>query len=426
MRETKEHGFDRPLRFGSRDQPVIAIPSGIEESGPVMTTIMRARDRDHHVLFYCEDPSSETATFASELGATVMERRPGINFDEQVQSDARDRGFPGVIKFETPSERLDFEASRAKIRDSGDYAVAGGVQYDTESNLLIGIPTYNEEVGIGSVVLAAKSVANEVIVADDGSTDKTVEVAREAGATVVEHAENQGKGAAIQTLLDSARRREFDAFVLLDGDGQHDPDEIPDVAAPVVNGDTDLVIGSRYLEDGEDETPTYRRVGQRVLDFLTFGPSKTRVTDSQSGFRALSPLAVDELAVTTDNFGVETEMIDLASRSGLAIAERPIEARYEGIDGQTQNPLRHGLTVIAFILQLTRDKHPLAFFGLPGLVCVILGSLYGLQGYIIYQDTGVFLPVKALGSGFIILLGMLCLFTGLILNSVSTMLDQTI
>ena len=318
------------------------------------------------------------------------------------------------------------EAEPAGGIDAGRAGARRGVGTDQCSSVVVGIPAYNEAATIGSVVVAAGKHVDEVVVVDDGSIDATPEIAREAGATVIRQDRNQGKGAAVRRALSYAREHDVEQFVLLDGDGQHDPDEIPDVAAPVVNGDTDLVIGSRYLEDGEDETPTYRRVGQRVLDFLTFGPSKTRVTDSQSGFRALSPLAVDELAVTTDNFGVETEMIDLASRSGLAIAERPIEARYEGIDGQTQNPLRHGLTVIAFILQLTRDKHPLAFFGLPGLVCVILGSLYGLQGYIIYQDTGVFLPVKALGSGFIILLGMLCLFTGLILNSVSTMLDQTI
>lgn len=410
----------------ARDQAVVVISAaGDDVDGDVLTTIHRAEEHGHHVFLFCKDRDSEIAHFARRLDTTVVERDPGLTIEEQSLSLAREQGFPGVIHLESPEERLAFEHSRTKLQNSSEYVVPAGIEYEADSNLIIGIPAYNEEVGIGSVVLSAQSVASEVIVVDDGSSDDTVELAKTAGATVIEHTENQGKGAAIKTLFEAAREREFDTFVLLDGDGQHDPDEIPQVAAPIKNGDADLVIGSRYLEDSpEDETPAYRRVGQRLLDVLTLGPSKTRVSDSQSGFRALSPQAVDELAVTTDDFGVETEMIDLASRNELTIDERPIEARYEGIDGQTQNPLRHGLTVVVFILQLVRDRHPLLFFGVPGLVFLTIGAYYGIDAVLVYQNSGRFYPAKVLVSGFSTIIGSIGLFLGLVLNRISNMLKQ--
>jgi glycosyltransferase involved in cell wall biosynthesis len=252
-----------------------------------------------------------------------------------------------------------------------------------------------------------------------------VSVARNAGATVVEHETNEGKGAAVQTLFQYAAPEAFDSLVLLDGDGQHVPEDIPDVIEPVINGEADIVVGSRYLESGEDdETPRYRRLGQRVLDALTMGSSRVNVTDSQSGFRALSPTAVDELSLSATSFGVESEMISEAAENGLDIQERSIDVRYDGIDGQTQNPLQHGLTVVTFILQLVRDRHPLLFFGVPGLILATVGVLYGANALFVFRDTGQFYPAKVLVSGFATILGTLSIFIGLILNRISNMFDS--
>ena len=287
--------------------------------------------------------------------------------------------------------------------------------------ILIGIPAYNEEVGIGSVVLAAQEFGDEVIVVDDGSVDKTVEIAKEAGATVIEHSQNSGKGRAIQTLLEAAETRDFDALVLLDGDGQHVPADIPDVTEPIFESGCDITIGSRYVAGEETETPLHRRFGQRILDILTTGSARTNVTDSQSGFRALSPAAVRDLRIRTDGMGVESEMINDATQKGLSIEEVPIDVRYEGIDGQTYNPFRHGLSVVTFILQLVRDRHPLVFFGVPGLVLALFGAFYGLDGILLYQSTGNFYPAKVLVAGFTTIVGVLGVFSGLILNQMSNM-----
>jgi hypothetical protein len=117
-------------------------------------------------------------------------------------------------------------------------------------------------------------------------------------------------------------------------------------------------------------------------------------------------------------------MISEASSKGLAIEERSIDVRYEGIDGQTQNPLRHGLSVVTFLLTLVRDRHPLLFFGLPGLVFFGIGALYGVDAILIYRATGEFFPAKVLVSGFLTILGTLGLFIGLVLNRIGNMIAE--
>jgi glycosyltransferase involved in cell wall biosynthesis len=291
----------------------------------------------------------------------------------------------------------------------------------TADRILVGIPAYNEEIGIGSTILAAQQYCSTVVVVDDGSTDNTVSIAAQTDAIVLEHHENVGKGGAVQTIFDYAHGHDFDALVLIDGDGQHIPEEIPDVAEPVLNDSVDMTIGSRYVEHDQTETPRYRRFGQQVLDVLTTGSTSSELTDTQSGFRAFSPTAVDELTLSTDGIGVESEMISEATDKNLEIDEVPIDVRYEGVDGQTYNPLQHGLTVVVFILQLIRDRHPLLFFGVPGVLLLLVGGWLGFQAAYLYQTTGAFHQWRAISGGFGILLGTLCLFCALVLSQIRNM-----
>jgi len=407
------------------DRPAVGLVAPRGNPDAVAGTVLRASREGVHVFLGYENEQREAVEFARELGATPVEL-PDSAGDRDVDrarrvlaGRAREAGFPGLVFHGSATDRIDFDRSLDAVHQSTSYVVESVAQSDGDEAILIGIPAYNEEVGIGSVVLAAREFADEVVVADDGSTDMTAELAREAGATVLEHGTNQGKGAAIRNLLAYAEESDCAALVLLDGDGQHLPEDVPTVVDPVLDGDADLVIGSRYMDDRDDGTPLHRRAGQRVLDYLTIGSSKQKVTDSQSGFRALSPAAVERLSLEADNFSVESEMIDVAAREGLDIQEEPIDVRYEGVDGQTQNPLRHGLEVVTFVLQLIRDRHPLLFFGFPGLVLTFVGVGYGLQGFILYQQGGEFYPVKVWVSGFLVLIGALGLFIGLVLNSIS-------
>jgi len=301
-------------------------------------------------------------------------------------------------------------------------STTSGTETDT---VTVGIPTYNEEIAIGSVVVQARRYADEVVVVDDGSSDETVSIATEAGATVIEHEVNRGKGGAIRTLMQHVRDQDdVDALVVLDGDGQHLPEDIPDVVDPVLEEECDVSIGSRYVEQEQTETPLHRRFGQRVLDYLTLGSSGENLSDTQSGFRALSPEAVSHLNLRTDGMGVESEMINEAVDHDLEIEEVPIDVRYEGVDGQTHNPFKHGLSVAVFILQLIRDRHPLLFFGVPGAVGLIAGGIVALHTAWLYQTTGAFHQWRILLSGFAILVGILGVFGGLVLSQMRNMITK--
>ncbi|WP_158059378.1 glycosyltransferase family 2 protein [Halorussus halophilus] len=244
----------------------------------------------------------------------------------------------------------------------------GGTSADTATEavldgVVVGIPAYNEENGIGSTVLGVKRYAEEVVVVDDGSTDRTADILEQADVTVLQHERNRGKGAAVRTLFDYAVEQECEALVLIDADGQHAPADIPTLAEPVVAEEADVVIGSRYLDpDDTDETPFYRRIGQVILDYSTSKVTGADLTDTQSGFRAFSPEAVERLSITTDGMGVECEMIDSATTEGLTITERAIKARYTDLEGQTYNPVKHGLAVLVFLARLAKRRRPFAQF----------------------------------------------------------------
>ncbi|WP_255171278.1 glycosyltransferase [Natrononativus amylolyticus] len=343
---------------------------------------------------------------------------------DRLEKAAQLHSLDGIAVGE-PGGEFDFAALRRDLSGESAFTLEAAA-YDTaqETGRLVGIPAYNESVGIGSTVIAAQQYADEVVVIDDGSGDDTVDIARETSATVLEHGVNQGKGAALRTFFEYAQESDHDSFVVLDGDGQHLPEDIPEVVAPVEEGEVDMVVGSRYLEGGEDETPLYRRVGQQTLDYLTLGSSGAKLTDTQSGFRAFSARAIDRLALRTDGMGVESEMIGSAMEEELAIEEVPIDVRYEGIDGQTFNPLRHGFGVATFVLQLIRDRHPLVFFGAPGLAFTIVGLAFGVSALLMYSSQGAFAIGQVLVSVFFTLVGVLGVFCGLILNRISNMIDE--
>jgi len=285
----------------------------------------------------------------------------------------------------------------------------------TKMRVLAGIPAYNEASYVGSIVLQARQYVDEVVVVDDGSTDNTARIAELAGATVIRHDENRGKGVAIQSILAEARKRNPDIVVLLDADSQHDPNEIPAFLKAILEG-SDLVIGSRDAQ--KDRTRTYRRIGQKVLLRSTRLASKTNISDSESGFRALSPKAINELALKENGFAIESEMISCAADKNLKITEVPISNIYT-TDGSTLNPVKHGLGVLNRIIVMISQRRPLFFFGLAGGILLAMGLIIGVKVYTMATTGGELALGSAVLTALFTITGILTIFTGIILNSLT-------
>ena len=162
------------------------------------------------------------------------------------------------------------------------------------AGVVVLIPAYNEELTIGSMVLLTNPMVTKTIVIDDGSLDKTSQIAKSAGAEVIRIEKNQGKANAVLLGFRQASLMCPDAVVMLDADGQHDPMEIPQIIKPIIEGKADLVIGSRFLET-KNMVPKYRRIGQKTLDYAQNMEATFKTTDSQSGFRALSKRSLENL-----------------------------------------------------------------------------------------------------------------------------------
>jgi len=278
--------------------------------------------------------------------------------------------------------------------------------------IIVGMPAYNEEKYIGSVVLQARRYADEVVVVDDGSSDRTSKVAELAGASVIRHGENKGYGATIQSILAQARERNADILVLLDADSQHDPEEISALTKAITEG-YDLAIGSRKLR--RRDIPAYRQIGQKVISYFTRILSRSKLSDTESGFRAFSRQAIAVLEPKEKGMAISAETVSEATAKGLRIAEVPISAIYTK-DGSTLNPVRHGFGVLNRIMVMISERRPLLFFGIGGGILIALGIFAGvvvLQKLFAFQDlhTG-----TALISMLLITSGILSIFTGMILN----------
>lgn len=188
------------------------------------------------------------------------------------------------------------------------------------------IPAFNEEGQIADVVRRSSGFADRVVVVNDGSADRTGEIARMAGATVVEHAINRGLGATLGTGIAAARKLGGEVIITLDADGQHNPEEIP-LFVEAIRGGKDAVLGSRMIEF-KGNMPAIRRAYQRVGNVLTYLLFGLLVTDSQSGFRAFSGSAADVLEIRTDRMEVSSEIVSEIQRHKFDWGEVPITAIY--------------------------------------------------------------------------------------------------
>lgn len=285
--------------------------------------------------------------------------------------------------------------------------------------IIAGMPAYNEGRYIGTMVLNTRQYVDEVIVIDDGSTDNTAEIAGLAGAEVVRHEQNRGYGAAIQSIIAEARKRDPDILVILDADTQHNPQEIPNIIKPIQDGN-DFVIGSR--EKQGSKIPFYRRVGQKVILRSISVLSKKKLTDSECGFRAFSRKAISTLELKENGMAVSAETVAEAARRDLKVAEVPVSVTYRK-DSSTHNPVAHGLGVFTRILVMISEGMPLFFFGIAGVILIVLGIIAGVRVLHLFAASNV-LPIgTTMVAVLFLVVGVFSIFTGLILRALSRRRD---
>ena len=284
------------------------------------------------------------------------------------------------------------------------------------------IPTYNEESHIESLVKSAKNHVDSVVVCDDGSTDNTVNIAKNAGAIIISHKTNKGYGAAIISLFDYARENNADVMVTIDGDGQHDPNQIPLLLNTMSQHNVDVVIGSRFLNQN-NQAPAYRQKGIKIITSASNYGTDLKVSDSQSGFRAYSKNAITAIHPTEENMSVSTEILFKVSKNELSLTEVPINVSYDG-DTSEHNPVSHGVSVLANTIKYVSIKHPLQFYGIPGITLISIGIILGgffLDGYLNNQ---VILYGMMVGSVVLFLLGSILSATAIILFSMVNLIQS--
>ena len=285
-------------------------------------------------------------------------------------------------------------------------------------NTLVCIPAFNEEGAIGKLVRKTLSYVDSVVVCDDGSSDNTAKESENSGAHVIVHDENRGKGSALKSLFEHARHSSADIIVTIDGDGQFLPEEIKKLTKPIIEKTSDVVVGYRF--DNDTEMPSYRKIGNKILDHATNIATSIPIRDTQSGFRAYSKNAIELIEFSNDGFTADSEILIDASKHGLRISEEKITVIYDtGRRTSTKNPILHGSSVLGSLIEMILVKHPLKYLGIPGFVIIFCGVLLSSYTISVFNQTAL-LPIPfALVSIGSLLLGFLLLMTSGILFAIN-------
>lgn len=296
--------------------------------------------------------------------------------------------------------------------------VMGALSFESKRFIVAGMPMYNEEETIGTVVTKALRHVDAVICIDDGSSDSSARIAEKCGAIVVRHRVNRGYGGALKSLFIKAREMSVDALVVLDSDGQHETSDIPKLLQPILSGEADFTIGSRFVDGGGGtDMPAYRRLGIKVITAASNLSSDLGIKDTQSGFRAFSRSAIERLRFDSEGMELSLEMLEDAHDKELTIKEVPTIIRYDVPKGSNFTAVSHGFTVLSWAMVSLSQKKPLLVLGIPGLGLFATGAAMGLnlaQGVTSEIDNYIGSGLSAVWIG---VLGLSLMATGLVLQS---------
>jgi glycosyltransferase involved in cell wall biosynthesis len=285
------------------------------------------------------------------------------------------------------------------------------------------IPAYNEEKHISDIIKKTSLYVDKVIVCDDGSTDKTLQYAEQEGAIVIKHEEQKGKGEALKSLFNYAKKIEAEIMITIDGDGQFLPEEIPKIMKPIISENFDVVIGYRF--DDASEMPSYRKVGNKMFDKLTNLATDSSFRDTQGGFRAYSKKAIDSIKFKNKGFGADSEILINASKNGLKITEEKITVLYDtGGKTSTKNPISHSMDVTTSLIEIIAIRHPLKIMGIPGVILITVGIIFGIVTLSLFNDTRYFsIPFSLVSIG-TLLVGTLLFTVSIILFAIGRIMEN--
>ena len=252
--------------------------------------------------------------------------------------------------------------------------------------IVVGIPAFNEEKNIASIILKLKKITDKIVVCNDGSSDLTGSIAEKMGAMVINNPRNLGYGAAIREIFIKAKEINADILVTFDADGQHRVEDIVQVTEPILRNEADIVIGSRFLNEGDKNVPSYRKAGIKTITSLANVSTELKLTDSQSGFRAYNKKVLMEIIPSEHGMGVSTEILIKASKKGFRMKEVPIIILYQG-DTSTHHPISHGISVIMSTMKFISIEHPLKFYGIPGIIFLGIGLAFIIWTIQVFTET---------------------------------------
>jgi len=288
--------------------------------------------------------------------------------------------------------------------------------------LIIGIPAYNEEKNIASMILKLKESADKIIVCNDGSTDLTGKISEELNVITIHHKENLGYGAAIRSIFLKAKELDGDILVTFDADGQHMVTDIKNVISPIEKKQSDVVVGSRFLTKS-NSVPQYRKLGINIITKVTNSTLNEKLTDAQSGFRAYSKNVLRKIIPTDTGMGVSTELLIKSSSLGFKISEVPITISYEG-ETSTHNPVSHGVDVLLSTIKYTALERPLKFYGIPAMVFLVIGFSFTFLSIQFYADVGRLSTNLTLISAGTVLIGVILAVTAILLFSLTSIVKE--
>jgi glycosyltransferase involved in cell wall biosynthesis len=288
-----------------------------------------------------------------------------------------------------------------------------------EPSVTILIPCYNEELTIGKVVrdFRAELPNATICVFDNNSSDRTAEEALAAGATLLSE-RRQGKGYVVQAMF---HRLDADVYVMVDGDGTYPAASVHALMAPVLNGEADMVVGSRLHQESQSRFRRLNRIGNRLFLQILNRLFKVQLTDILSGYRAFNRRFVKDIPLFSHGFEIETELTIKALQRGHQVVEIPVDlsTRPDGSFSKIR-VIHDGLLILNTILALFRDYKPLTFFALTGLVLIVAGVVPGIVVVTEYLRTGLVLrfPSALLAVG-LVSIGTLLLVAGLIIHTIT-------